>query len=190
MEDYKDLPGSSKSAPALAEIYNQFSKMVFNVALSYCPTTEDAEEITQDVFVEVYRSMGSFKGEASVKTWIYRIAVNKSLDFLRYKNRKKRFAFISSLTRDESGRASIDPPDFNHPGIKLENKEKAQQLNRALQQLPENQRTAFVLLKIEGLSQQETAEVMQTGVKAVESLYQRAKANLKKSLSDYYDESR
>lgn len=162
--------------------------MVFNTALSYVQNTEDAEEITQDVFVEVHQSIASFRGESSLKTWIYRITIHKSLDVLKYKQRKKRFAIITSLFQSPSEHAAEKhPPDFVHPGVLLEDKEKATYLFNAINKLPENQKTAFILSKIEGLGNIEISTVMQNSVGAVESLLSRAKQNLKTYLSNYYD---
>ena len=81
---------------------------------------------------------------------------------------------------------AIEKPDFNHPGVKLDNKEKAAVLFKAMKQLPENQRIAFTLHKVEGLSYHEISEVMNTTVPAVESLMHRAKANLRKWLENHY----
>jgi len=78
------------------------------------------------------------------------------------------------------------PTEFEHPGVKAENKEKSAILFKAVNRLPENQRTAFLLQKLEGLSQQEIAAILKTSSSAVESLLSRAKVNLKKSLTDYY----
>lgn len=179
---------SNGNAKALEKLFLLLKNGVFNVALSYTRNREDAEEITQDVFVEIYHSASTFKGDSSVKTWAYRITINKSLDFIRYKNRKKRFALLTSLLSKETGEVKYHQPDFDHPGISLENKEKAQYLFAAIDKLPQNQQTAFILLKIEGMSQREAAETMQVNEKALESLYQRAKQNLRKTLSDVYDE--
>lgn len=179
---------SNGNAKALEKLFLLLKNGVFNVALSYTRNREDAEEITQDVFVEIYHSASTFKGDSSVKTWVYRIAINKSLDFIRYKNRKKRFALLTSLLRKETGEVKYHQPDFDHPGISLEKKEKAQYLFAAIDKLPQNQQTAFILLKLEGMSQREAAETMQVNEKALESLYQRAKQNLRKALSDIYDE--
>ncbi|MCW5909174.1 MAG: RNA polymerase sigma factor [Chitinophagales bacterium] len=179
------IKGNTK---ALEQLFSLLKNTVFNVALGYTRNREDAEEITQDVFVEIYESAATFKGESSVKTWACRITINKSLDFIRYKNRKKRFALLTSLVSKETGEVKFHQPDFNHPGVSLENKEKAQYLFAAIDRLPDNQRTAFILLKLEGMSQREAAETMQLNEKALESLYQRAKQNLRKALSDIYDE--
>jgi RNA polymerase sigma-70 factor (ECF subfamily) len=89
------------------------------------------------------------------------------------------------LFGDES-QVVIHPPDFHHPGVALDKKEDATRLLHAINQLPENQRVAFTLHKLEGLSYQEVSEVMKTTVSSVESLMHRAKTNLKKNLEDYY----
>ena len=81
----------------------------------------------------------------------------------------------------------IEKPDFNHPGIALDNKERAAVLFKAIDRLPENQKIAFTLHKVEGLSYQEISDVMKTSVSSVESLMHRAKNNLKKLLRDHYE---
>jgi RNA polymerase sigma-70 factor (ECF subfamily) len=171
--------------PTFQQIYEQFKNKVFNTVISYLRNAEDAEEVTQDVFIEIYRSLPSFEGKSSLSTWIYRISINKSLDFIKSRNRKKRFAFLTNLF-DESGNVKHDAPDFYHPGVQLEHKEKSAVLFKALGSIPEKQKTAFILSKIEGLSYAEIAEVMETSNSSVESLLFRAKQSLQKELSTYY----
>ncbi|NQW30175.1 MAG: RNA polymerase sigma factor [Ignavibacteria bacterium] len=158
--------------------------MIFNLALQYVQNTSDAEEITQDVFVTVHQRMDSFKGDSTISTWVYRIGVNKCLDFIKAKKRAKRFAFVTSLYRDDTMELAHDPPDFDHPGVLLENREDLQRLFGFINQLPDNQRTALILHKIEDQSQSDVAEIMGITVKAVESLVQRAKANLLKKIHE------
>jgi RNA polymerase sigma factor (sigma-70 family) len=160
---------------------------VFNTAISFVQNTEDAEDISQDVFIEVYRSLPQFKENASVSTWIYRITVNKSLDHLRKKKRQKRHGFLSSLFYEDSGELIHDKPHFDHPGILMENKEKARYLFAAIDTLPENQKTAFILFNIEDLSQKQIAEIMGTSPKAVESLIGRARQTLRDKLKNFYN---
>ncbi len=159
------------------EIYFDHHKMVFNLALQYVQNIEDAEEITQDVFVKVFDNLDSFKKQASLKTWIYRISINQSLDFIKAKNTQKR-NFLSSIFSLNDEKFKFEPPNFNHPGIELEQKEAYQKIFEAINQLSDNQKTAIILLKIEDKSQFETAEIMNLNVKALESLFQRAKKNL------------
>lgn len=145
-----------------------------------------AEEISQDVFVVVYKSILSFDERSALSTWIYRITVNKSLDYVRAKKRRQK-AGIFNLFLGSSDTAAVDPPDFVHPGIKLEQRENARYLFQAIETLPENQKTAFVLAHLEELPQKEIADIMSLSQKAVESLLQRAKNNLRKNLSHIYE---
>ena len=154
--------------------------MVYNVVLSFLQNTEDAEDITQEVFIEVYRSINKFKGNSSISTWIYRISVNKSLDFLRKKKRKKRFGIISSLfTNEDKNKEIIQIAHFEHPGVLIEQKENAKLLFRLIDDLKDKQKTAFILFHIEDLNQKQIAEIMGISSKAVELLIRRAKIKLK-----------
>jgi len=171
---------------AFRQLVDAYEGMVYNTVLSIVQNEADADDVTQEVFVQVYQSVHTFKGDAKFSTWLYRVAVSKSLDHLKRKKRKKRFAFVQGLF-GSTGEAVADPPDFNHPGIVLENKEQAGELFRALEQLPENQRVAFTLHKLEGVSYQKIAAILNTSLYAVESLMGRAKNNLKKLLKDYYE---
>ena len=159
------------------ELYFEHHKMVFNLALQYVQNTEDAEEITQNVFVKVFDNLNTFKKKSSLKTWVYRITINQSLDFIKGKNAKK-INFLSSIFSINDSNFKFQPSNFNHPGIELELKEACQKIFEAINQLSDNQKTALILLKIEDKSQAETAEIMNLNVKALESLFQRAKNNL------------
>jgi RNA polymerase sigma-70 factor (ECF subfamily) len=170
---------------AFKAIVEKWQSMVYNTALGIVQNAEDAEDIAQEVFVQVYQSISSFKGDSKFSTWLYRIAITKSLDHERRKKRKKRFAFVKSLFGDES-QVVVHPPDFHHPGVVLDKKEDAAALFYAISLLPENQCIAFSLHKVEGLSYQEVSEVMRTTVSSVESLMHRAKTNLRKALEIYY----
>lgn len=149
--------------------------MVYNTALSFVGDTAYAEEVTQDVFTKAYRKAGTFKGNSTVKTWLYRITVNTSLTKVK-KNKKTRFTEMEDLEKIE----------YDHPGVLLENKENAATLQLAINSLPESQKAAFVLGFIEDIPRQEIADIMETSLKAVESLLQRAKANLRLKLGEIY----
>ena len=174
-----------KDESAFKTIVDTWKDMVYNTALGIVQYAEDAEDIAQEVFVRVYESVHAFKGESKFSTWIYRITVTRSLDHLRRKKRKKRFAFVESLF-GKNDELINDPPDFFHPGVAAEKKEDAATLFKAISELPPNQHTAFVLNKVEGLSYQEISEIMQMSESAVDSLLHRAKMNLRKKLQQYY----
>ena len=162
-------------------VYNQYHILVYNVALNYVRNIKDAEEITQDVFVQVHGSLHRFKEKSTLKTWIYRITINKSLDFIKHKSSKKRFFIFGSKSENESEYLNIS--NFEHPGVLLEQKENATILYATIDELPENQKTAFILSKIDGLSNPEISDVMQLSISSIESLVFRAKAALREKLA-------
>lgn len=173
---------------AYKKVVDEWQDMVYNTALGIVQHPDDADDITQEVFIQVFQSVSSFKGESKFSTWLYRITVSKALDHEKRKKRKKRFAFVQSLF-GKDGEDAMLLPEFSHPGIQLEKKERAAELFSALKKIPDNQRVAFTLHKLEGLSYQEIAEVMDTSLFAVESLMGRAKANLRKSLRSFYEKN-
>ena len=177
----------ARNIDTLEQFIKYYQQRVYTIALSFVKNESEAEEIVQDVFIRIWDSIEKFKGESTLATWVYRITVSKSLDLIKSKKTRKRFAFITSLTT-HSGQTPIDPPDWVHPGILAENKEQATYLYRAINDLPEHQKTAFTLSKIDQLSQKEIAEIMQLKEGAIESLLQRAKQNLRKSLINIYEE--
>ena len=162
----------------------QFEKQVFNLCAYLLNNKFDAEDVTQEVFISIFQSLPQFKGDAKLSTWIYRITINKSLDFIKAKKTKKRFAFITNLFFEDSNEVKHDKANFNHPGVELENKEAVEKIFHEINQLPTNQKTVIILSRIEQKSQAEVAEIMNLSIKAVESLYQRAKQNLSKKLNN------
>ena len=152
-----------------------------NLALQYVQNIEDAEEITQDVFLSIYQSIEGFREESKLSTWIYKITINKSIDLINKRKRKKRFAFLTSLFNSEDNDLINEPAHFNHPGVQLENKEALQKLFELINQLPQKQ---HYITKIEQKSLIETAKIMELSPKAVESLLHRAKVNLQKKLTN------
>ena len=169
------------------KLINTYEKKVFGTCISFVPNKEDAEDIAQEVFVEVYKSIKKFRENSSLSTWIYKITTNKCLEFIRKKNTKKRFAFLQSISGND---IPLDRSnyftEFNHPGIVLENKEKSETLFKAINKLPENQRIIFTLSKIEGLSYKEIVEITEKSLPSVESILFRAKKNLQDILHIYY----
>ncbi len=170
------------------KLYNQYSVLVYNLALNYLQNIEDAEEITQDVFIQINKSLDKFQEKSSLKTWIYRITINKCLDYIKHKNSNKRFFIFGKKSQNEFEISNAS--NFEHPGILLENKEKAKVLFEIINQLGENQKTAFLLSKVDGLSNPEIAEIMNLSIPSVESLIFRAKTTLKEKISNKFEEYR
>jgi len=171
---------------AFKQLVDRYQERVINTCLGFVPNMQDAEDICQEAFIEVYRSIYKFRGEAKLSTWIYRVAVTKSLDHLKAKKRKKRISFLQSLVGADNKVIEVKD-EFNHPGVALENKERTKVLFEAINQLPDNQRIAYTLNKIEGMSYKEVAEVLNLTLSSIESLLFRAKKNLQKSLRAYYE---
>ena len=167
---------------AFRTLVERYQDLVYNTALGVVQNESDAEDVAQEVFIQVYRSIGSFKSEAKLSTWIYRITTTRALDLLRARKSKKRFGLLKRLWETEEESPVENISDFSHPGVSLERKEEAVQLMHAIAQLPENQKVAFILHKLEGLSYLEIAEVMGNTLPAVESLMHRARLNLRKIL--------
>jgi RNA polymerase sigma-70 factor (ECF subfamily) len=177
---------------AFETLITEYQDKVVNTCARFVYNMQDAEDVAQDVFVEVFQSVCKFRGQSKLSTWIYRISVTKSLDFVRKKTRKKRLGKVKSmfgLNSDEE-EASIDLPDPSpSPQATLETQEQAEILKIAIGDLPENQRTALILTTYEQLSQADVSLIMGNTVSAVESLIHRAKKNLRLSLQTYYEKN-
>lgn len=170
------------------KLYHEYKMLVFNVALNYLQNAEDAEEITQDVFVKIYHSLKDFNNKSSYKTWIYRITINQCLDYIKQKNSQKRFFIFGKKSQNEQ--EYLNTTTFEHPGILMENKEDAALLFGVINTLTENQKTAFLLSKLDGLSNPEIAEIMQLSISSVESLIFRGKATLQERLAEKFTQYR
>lgn len=175
--------GNQSSFKQLVESHKN---KVINTCYGFVHNRSDAEDVAQDVFIEVYESVKYFNEDSSISTWIYRIAVNKSLDFIRRSKRKKRWAELTRINLDQKNETDHWFADEGNPHLTLENNERIKILNSAVDTLPQNQKTAFTLHKYEDLSYKEVAEILNTSVSSVESLMHRAKINLQQKLSKYY----
>lgn len=171
---------------AFTRLVNQHQHRVINICYRFLCNREDTQDVTQEVFFEVYKSIGTFRQEAKLSTWIYRIAVTRSLNFLRTRKRKERIEQLRDLltftTEAEQASASLQA----NPAQELEQQEQLRILQRALDALPKKQKIAFTLSQYDGISYAEIADIMNTTVSSVESLIHRAKKNLQKNLYQYY----
>ena len=168
-------------------LVENYRNRVFCTILNIVQDTNEAEDAAQEVFIQVYESINGFKEESTLSTWIYRIAVRKALDKLRRRKTRQRLnQWLPGFSSDEKK----ENVEFDHPGISLENKEKANVLFKAINALPERQKIAFILIKVQGMSYDEAGLILQQGIKAMESLISRAKMNLQKQLENYYKRSK
>ena len=140
------------------EIYAEFQPKILNY-LERLTGPNEAEDLAQVVFAKVSRGLPGFKGQSKLSTWIYRITVNKSLDLIRKRRRKKRFGQVLSLSGRGDDEQEIQLPVDGDPHQDLEKKERRRILDKAMGSLPENQRVALTLSKYEGMRHNEIAEI-------------------------------
>jgi len=169
---------------AFRHLIELYQDKIFRVCNGLLQNREDAEEIAQDVFIEVYRSIQKFKGESSLSTWLYRIAVNKSLNRIKQNKSKNWLVFVDVLFPHSEQEAVKNRSFSVGPDKILERKESEGVVGEILNRLPENQRIAFTLHKYEDLPHKQIAEIMSVSIPSVESLIFRAKENIKKKYSD------
>lgn len=164
---------------ALEALIRRYQEKVMRTAYGYTGNQADAEDIFQETFAEVVRSIDSFRGESEPGTWIYRIAIRKAQEHHRRKQRKWVFQWFSD-SEDESSEPA--DPDGHTPESLLIGREDLETLRVAVNRLPDLQRQAITLFYFNDLPYQDVADVMETSVSAVESLLFRARRNLKKTL--------
>jgi len=169
-------------------LVEEYQALVINTCYGFVHNRQDAEDIAQDVFIEVYRSLENFRGQSKLSTWLYRIAVNKSLNHIRDNKKNNWLKSLDILFDDDSNTKTLAPNDAenNMPDKITENKETGSYIYQAINTLPDNQKIAFTLSKYEDLSYKEIADVMKLSISSVESLLFRAKKNLQKKLIEHY----
>jgi RNA polymerase sigma-70 factor, ECF subfamily len=172
---------------AFKELVESYRSMVVNTCFGLLHNMEDAEDVAQDVFIEVFRSVENFRADSKISTWLYRIAVNRSLNFIRNNKKHKWFQSFSEVVESKKELLNqLNHQSADDPESELENSQRALLLHQAIDSLPENQRIAFTLNKYEDLAYKEISEVMNLSVSSVESLIHRAKKNLQKKLYKCY----
>jgi RNA polymerase sigma-70 factor, ECF subfamily len=173
---------------AVQFLVSNYHKQVIKTAFHFVRNMDDAEDLAQDVCVEILESVQHFKGSSTLSTWIYRITVNKSLNFIRKSKRQHIIGQVENLFRRSINGAENKLAEPSNHDNKLEDKERRLLLDKTINSLPENQRIAFVLNKYEGLSYKQVSEIMNMSIASVESLLQRAKQNLQKRLLHQFSE--
>jgi RNA polymerase sigma-70 factor, ECF subfamily len=173
---------------AIQYLVNTYQKNVIKTAYYFVSNMEDAEDISQEVFLEIIHSIKRYSKKSSLYTWIYRITVNRSLDHLRKQKRRNFLHQIGTFMQvsNEDGNKHLHEPSATDTGN--EENEKRAVIENAIGSLPENQRIAFILSKYDELAYKEIAEIMNLSLSSVESLIHRAKINLQHKLVIYFSE--
>lgn len=167
-------------------LVEKYQPMIKGIALQMFERDEDQEDFMQEVFLRIYQALPEFRRKSKLSTWIYRIALNHALNLTR-KNKWKGWISESISkwgSNDKKDEAFTRLPATSGEGA--EQREMHRMLHKAIQQLPENQRIAFVMTRIDGMSYAEVAQVMNLSESAVDSLTQRARQNLRKYLASFY----
>ncbi|MCX6276594.1 MAG: RNA polymerase sigma factor [Bacteroidetes bacterium] len=165
----------------------RYQRGVIKTAFHFLGNMEDAEDLSQEIFLEIIRSIHTFRNSSTLETWIYRITVNRSLNQLK-KNKRRGFLIRLESIIGFSGNHSIPEPYANETSLGQEEKENKKMLHDAINKLPENQRIAFVLHKFDDQAYKQVAEIMNLSLAAVESLIHRAKSNLHTQLIAHFPE--
>lgn len=169
----------SGSEAAFRTLVARYQNRIYRTILSLLRNEEEAEDVAQEVFVEVYQTIGRFRGEASLSTWLYRLATSRALKNRRKAQANKRFAYFTSLLGGNND-VLHEPPDHAHPLALLEGQQQLQLLLAHIARLPDQQQVAFTLRHEQELSYEQIAAVLNTTVPAVESLLFRARQTLRK----------
>jgi RNA polymerase sigma-70 factor (ECF subfamily) len=168
---------------ACAELVAEHQRMVFQLALNLLGDRDEALDLSQEVFLRVFRTIHRFRGQSSLRTWIYRIAVNQARNRHRFWRRRHRADQVS-LDQHLADHGDLVSLAEATPERVLAQKELATQLNQALEGLPFDQRTAIVLREIDGLSYDEIAYSLGVAVGTVKSRLTRARQALRSELRE------
>ncbi|NPA35556.1 MAG: RNA polymerase sigma factor [Chlorobi bacterium] len=166
---------------------DKYQSLVLNVCTSFLHCKSDAEDLTQEIFVEVFLSIHKFRNEAKLSTWLYRMAVNRSLNFIRNNKKRNIIKNIGSFfTGDDKKEIQIADPSYLYEDSDDVENERIELLHKAIDSLPEKQKIAFTLSKFDKLSYAEISEIMGITLAAVEGLIHRAKKNVAKKILSHY----
>jgi len=179
---------------AFDEIVSRYSDRIYGFALRTTRNTSDAEEVFQEVFLTLTKKLDTFRGESKFSSWLYRVTVNASYMYLRsQKKHESNISLENYAPYDDKGTlmGRIMYKDWSsRPDILIYSKEALIIIDESINELPESYRTVFHLRDIEGLSNEEVADILEITVPAVKSRLHRARLFLRDKLSDYFHEWR
>jgi RNA polymerase sigma-70 factor (ECF subfamily) len=171
---------------AFEQLVKKYDRNVFRIAQHITQNREDAEDVVQEAFLKAYSKLGNFQGQSKFYTWLVRIAVNEALMKLRKRKSDKTVSMDEDVETDE-GSMPREFADWSpNPEQLFDQSELGDILQKTIQGLPSSFRTVFVLRDVEGLSTEETAEMLGLSVPAVKSRLLRARLQLRERLSRYF----
>lgn len=173
---------SSETTPQFEALVQQYDARIYKICWYLLKNKSDAQDCTQDIFIAVFQALPSFKHEASLDTWIYRISTNKCYEYLRRSRRKKRFGItvpIDTFFTQTIATESQNPEEIQFAA------EQSLYFWKAVERLPIQQQLAYTLYNVEELSYKEIAAALNTSLSAVESLLFRARRKLAEDLASW-----
>jgi RNA polymerase sigma-70 factor (ECF subfamily) len=193
-EELVNLYTNDGEESAFDEIVSRYSDRIYGFALRITRNTSDAEEVFQEVFLTLTKKLDTFRGESKFSSWLYRVTVNTSYMYLRsQKKHESNISLENYAPYDDKGTLMgriIDKDWSSRPDILTYSKEALIIIDESINELPESYRTVFHLRDIDGLSNEEVADILEITVPAVKSRLHRARLFLRDKLSDYFHEWR
>ena len=182
MNDKKKLSNINNNQEiTFEEVYSDCSTKILNLAYRFTSDGEQARDLTQEIFIKVFQNLKNFKGESSAFTWVYRIAVNHILNYLKKEKRRKFIQLIDknvkeAITEEAGSRTLIT--NNPSPSQILEDEERSRIVKSIIDELPPKYRVPFILYKYEGMSYKEIAESLEISLSSVETRIYRARKQL------------
>jgi RNA polymerase sigma-70 factor (ECF subfamily) len=173
---------------AFEEIISRYDSKVMNLALRFTRNQEDAEEVMQDVFTTVYRKIDGFRGQSAFSSWLYRIVVNAAFMKLRKKKQNQTISMEDLAPAVKQYCIERENATTTHSYGVAVTRELQDVLQRAIDRLPDQYRAVFVLRDVDGLSNQETGQILDLSIPAVKSRLHRSRIMLRKRLQRYYED--
>jgi RNA polymerase sigma-70 factor, ECF subfamily len=178
----------ARDRSAVSCLVETYRKRVIKTAYYFLGNMEDAEDVAQEVFLEILNSIGSFRQSSALSTWIYRITVNRSLNAVKRNKQRNIFIRIEKMFGISRQGENIQVQESSQDNNSMVENETRKLLKDTVAGLPEHQRTVFILSKYEEMSYKDISEVTGLSVSSVESLMHRAKLNLQKKLVSHFSE--
>jgi RNA polymerase sigma-70 factor (ECF subfamily) len=178
-----------KDFGAFEELLDRYEDKVFRLAFRFVRNETDAKEILQDTFLSIWRKLDTFKGDAQFSSWVYRVAANAALMRLRAQRRHPEISTEELPVGYLDRLGSLPPPGENwakRPDDELQSQELRDHIQSAVDSLPELYRTVFLIRDVEGLSTEETAEVLGISIPTVKTRLHRARIALRDAIGEYF----
>ncbi|KGG81209.1 RNA polymerase subunit sigma-24 [Caloranaerobacter azorensis H53214] len=168
---------SEGDVDAFEELIKDYEKRAYNIAYRLLKNSEDAMDVVQEAFIKIYKSIREFKFKSSFSTWVYRIVVNTSIDFMRS---KKVVYSLNEVIKSERGDINIEIADYeNTPEIELEKKLTKELVKKSIDKLDDIHRTVIILRDIQGFSYNEISEILGCSLGTVKSRISRGRIALR-----------